>query len=153
MRCEIGDKKLSKRFRMICAAPHDHITHTHTPLRGRTRLCHQGQGLVDSMTHPPDQLVYLPPKLQGPGRWKDRETSSQPVHLVSLQASGAQLRVTYSPPQGHLDLPIDTGTNWRLSLHPMSRGQRCCYMSDKAQDGPLNTAELRLMTLPEQTTL
>lgn len=79
MRCEIGDKKLSKSTRMTCAAPHDHITHTHTPLRGRTGLCRQGQGLVDSMTHPPDQLVYLPLKLQGPGRWKDRETSSQPV--------------------------------------------------------------------------
>lgn len=30
MRCEIGDKELSERIRITCAARHDHITHTHS---------------------------------------------------------------------------------------------------------------------------
>lgn len=133
---------------MTCAAPHDHITHTHTPLRGRTGLCRQGQGLVDSMTHPPDQLVYLP--LKPRSRAVEGQGDVQPARVAS-GVSSSQWSSTYG------DLPPTPRTlgfchrhrhKWGLSLHPMGRGQRCCYMSDKAQDGPLNTAELRLMTPP-----
>lgn len=138
MRCEIGDKKLSERIRITCAAPHDHITHTHThTLERKNRTLSSRSGSCEQHDTPSGQLVCFPPKLQGPGWRKDREMSRQPVHLVSLQATGAQLRVTYPPPQGHLPLPIDTGTNGELSLHPVGRGQRCCYMSNRAQDVPL----------------
>ena len=113
MRCEIGDKKLSERIRITCTAPHGHITHTHS-LERKNRTLSSRSGSCEQHDTPSGQLVCFLPKLQGPGWWKDREMSRQPVHLVSLQASGAQLRVTYPPPQGHLALPTDTDTNGGL---------------------------------------